>query len=175
VPKTVLTSATTYCAADVFIETHDARKVGDLLLDNGTRDADPESSTIVARALLWASGMVETACLKGARYTPTDLAALTGAGQSVLETLVADLAFWFLCKRRHKVAVKAKEIAGVEEAFEMLQWLAEGERIFSFQETADAGLPATETETPDQKDDRFGVATIAERYFGRVSRRMPIQ
>jgi hypothetical protein len=157
VPKTVLTSATTYCAADVFIETHDARKVGDLLLDNGTRDADPESSTIVARALLWASGMVETACLKGARYTPTDLA------------------FWFLCKRRHKVAVKAKEIAGVEEAFEMLQWLAEGERIFSFQETADAGLPATETETPDQKDDRFGVATIAERYFGRVSRRMPIQ
>lgn len=167
------TSASGYATYTDLIAYHDSRKIADLVLDTGARETDLSSNTKITRALKRASGEVESACFRGRSYTPADLAALIangGAGAELLIGLVCDLAFWHLCKRRHKLAVKAEEIAGAKEALEMLDAIQAGERIFSFTESAEAGIPATEIETVAQKYDRAGVASIASRYLGRYSR-----
>ncbi len=174
--KTSISSSTSYVTVAKMLLMHDARKIGDLLLDTGAREASGSLATNEALlyAIKRASGEVEAACLKGGRYVIADLAALSGMSLTVLEGLVAYLALWHCAKRRHKLALKATDLAGVGEAMELLKALASGEAIFSFQEAADAGLPQTETETPAQKDDRGGVATVAERFLGRGTRRRPI-
>lgn len=139
--KTVLTSATAYASAADLLNAHNADQVGQWCQD-GKVTITPGmvlTDTRVAAALLRASGMVEAFSLRGGRYTPTDLAALTGAGAAMLKGLVVDLAFYLLARRRLK-AKDAEEVAGYKVIEDTLKALSTGEEIFGFTEIAAAGV-----------------------------------
>jgi hypothetical protein len=121
----------------------DWRHVADLIRDDDTRavsQAAVVSDAVVARAMSAASGLVETACFRGGRYTTEDLQAIVAGNvcKEFLIQLVCDLAFWTLLKRR-KPDMRPENVAGVTDALETLQRLKLGEAIFPFLESADAG------------------------------------
>ncbi len=146
--KTPLTSAAPYCSAEAFFDYHDAEAVADLL-----RDKDAPRPVLAAlklstnplgakllRFLLAATGEIESAALEGKRYTPADLAALTGSAKEFLVRLTADVAFWRLSRRRQPLSADSKRVPGADDVEQTLQKLKDGERIFGFIESADAGL-----------------------------------
>lgn len=100
----------------------------------------------LAAILLDASGELESACIIGNRYKPEDLQALLvddGAGAGLLRAIVAHLAFWRLCQRRMPLSGDPKQVPGAQQSLDALSMLRDGERIFPFVESADAGLPDT--------------------------------
>ncbi len=148
--QTPLTAATPYAlAADLFVY-HDPQQVGECLVDRGAPTPQRATLTttttplggILQRLLLAASGQLESACLVGKRYTPADLAALTGAGSERVKKLVCDLAFWTLRQRRQPGSADPKQVPGAWEALETLTALRTGEQVFGFVEAAEAGLDA---------------------------------
>lgn len=131
---------------------HDCDQVADMLRVGQTPRPSVSDmlnpNTVVgatlARILLSAAGRIEGRCLVGKRYQPDDLRALVDAGGSAAEILIklnADLAFWMLCQRRQPNASDPKNVPGAAEAYEYLKALGEGEAIFGFRESAEAGLP----------------------------------
>lgn len=156
--KTPLTSATPYCTAARLMQHYDREQVQDLLRTGdaprptylGVTDPTSTEGARLQRVLLAASGKVESACLCGRRYSPADLAALTGAGLARLERLVAAIAFWELSQARMPNTGDPQEVPGAAEAAADLEMLRQGERVFSFDEAAAAGLPATTTPDPSQ-------------------------
>lgn len=119
---------------------YDVRTLGDLLSDTGTRltSSQVQSSTVLDTLLLQASGEVETACIAGERYLPADLDALEGASLEKLKGLVCGLTMGYLIDRRPNVITT--EPKQVSKAFELLNQLREGERIFSLDGAAAAGM-----------------------------------
>lgn len=158
-PQTPFSTSTPYCsAADLFVY-HDPEQVGDMLkTGSGTRpsvasmlDSTSTPGALLQRFLLSASGRVESTCSVARRYTPSDLAALLGsgtAGEQILIKLVADLCFWQLCQRRQPATADVKNTPGAAEAFEYLKQLANGDCIFGFVESANAGLPVVQEAAP---------------------------
>lgn len=117
----------------------------------------------MAAALLRASGEVELSCFRGGRYTPTDLADLTGASEAALKGLVCDLAFYHLANRR---IPNASEMAGYKEAQELLKALRDGEIIFGLQESADAGVMGSVDVSQSASGYLVRPTDIARRRFG---------
>lgn len=146
--QTPVVSAT-YCSAAQLLIYHDWQQVADLVRDgNGPRpqraallDPNQPSGAILAGLLGSATGQLNSAALIGNRYTPDDLAALTDAGLLYLQKIVADLAYWQLAQRRQPMSANPDSVPGAREALETLEKLKNGERVFAFAETADAGLP----------------------------------
>jgi phage gp36-like protein len=164
----VLTSATAYATATDLINAHDAGKIGDYAKDGAQLTPNQIlTDTKVAAALLRASGEVEAYCVKGGRYTPTDLAALTGAGQAFLKGLVCDLALYHLAKRRG-VPDAAKAVPGYAEAMKMLESLGLGEAIFGFQQVADAGNMDTMDLSQNSAGRLQRITDLAKRRFVRA-------
>ncbi len=147
--QTPLSASTPYCTAANLFDYHDSDQCADMLrtgVSSRPSVADMEDTgtavgAMLNRILLSASGRIESVCLIGRRYTPTDLQALTGASLEMLKKLTADLAFWILCQRRQPGTADPKNVAGAMEALEMLKALRDGEQIFGFEESATAGLP----------------------------------
>lgn len=139
-------SAALATGADLILR-RDVRQLGELIADDDTAVASGSVAAhpTVALALLEASGIVEAAAGAGERYSAEDLANLAAitsgspgyAGKELLVGLVCDIAFWVLKKRRNP-GLSQKDVAGVPEAYEMLDHLRDGKRIFPFQETKDA-------------------------------------
>ena len=165
-------TAVPYCPASTLFEFHDWNQCADLLRDgDGPRPTrlrllDPASreGEMLAGLLLAASGELESAALVGRRYAAADLAGLAGAGLSRLQKVVADLAFWSLVQRRQPAGGDPKTCPGAVQALEELDRLRNGERIFSFDESAGAGLPSVS----QLGVDRHAVPLVeaAWRYFG---------
>lgn len=168
---TPLTSSTTYLGVSEFLKRADARTVGDLVSDDGTRVASSSLSgnANLAAALLDASGEVEAAAMKGARYTPADLAALTGAGQARLYRLVTRLTLVYLYERRPDGREKPSGL--LDDVTRQLQELRDGVMIFGTTETADAQVMEATTETAQDVVNRDGTVFQAGRYFGRRGNR----
>ena len=167
--KTVTTTATSYCTAAEFLKRNDKRTVARLVADADdavTQGALPTDPNLTA-CLLDASGMVESAILAGKRYEVEDLAALTGAALAFLQRLVSDLAMGLLVQRRPTLNIPLS--AGYQEAQRQLELLRWGERIFGFDETADAGVMQHDIITPDEVRSRNDRVYQARRYFGRRS------
>jgi hypothetical protein len=170
--QTPLGTATPYCSAAVLFQFHDAQQVAQLLRDGDgpqptrARILDPESTEglILATLLLAASGELESACLIGNRYSPTDLAALTGSGLGRLQKIVADLTFWALMQRRQPGSADPKTCPGALQGLTELDRLRNGERIFGFQDSAAAGLP-TVTD-PDTTKQANPLVSNANPFFG---------
>lgn len=169
--QTPLTSSTTYLSATQFLLRVDRRTVADLCSDTGTAvDADALAADAnLAAALLDASGEVEAAAMKGARYTPSDLAALTGAAQARLFRLITRIALGLLYERRPD---KGKPPESYQLALDQLQELRDGVMVFGTVETADAQTMEATTETTQDVEARNGITFISRRFFGRRSNRM---
>jgi hypothetical protein len=91
-----------------------------------------------------------------------------GAGAGLLASLVGNLAFWRLCQRRLPISGDPKMVAGAQQALDALTALRSGERIFPFQEAADAGLPEpVDPSNPlTNPDVTFKIGYQASRFFG---------
>lgn len=136
---TVLSSATAYCSVAEFLKRSDLRTVGQLASDTNVAvaEADLPYNVNVLAALDDASGMLESACLAGERYTPVDLLGLTGVTAAFLRMLVSTLAMGRLVMRRPDK--KYPMPPDYEEALAWLDRLRLGERVFSILETQKAG------------------------------------
>lgn len=166
--QTPNTTATPYASGSDLVIKRDWRTVGDLITDDDTRPANAAAvaaSSVVADAMLTASGEIESSCYYGGRYSTADLTALTGAGQALLKQICCDLAFWILKKRRSP-SVNPDQVSGAMEAFEKLDKLRLGEKIFPFTETADASLGESHQAIDPNSTTNPPISSIARRYFG---------
>lgn len=150
--QTPLSTTAAYCsAADLFVY-HDWEQVADFLKAGQAPrpskadllNSSSEAGAALARYLLLGAGRIESMCLIGRRYSPEDLQALHATATASREALVklnADLAFWYCAQRRQPGTADPKAVPGALEAAELLKALRDGEAVFGFEETADAGLP----------------------------------
>lgn len=170
--QTALGTATPYCTVVRLFVHHDWQQVADLMRDGDEprptrlclQDSTSDPGANLLLILLAASGALESACMIGNRYSPTDLAALTNSGLGRLQKITADLAFWALAQRRQPGSADPKSVPGALQALEELDRLRDGDRIFGFVESAAAGLPSTANPDPGQRPD--AVTGLAARYFG---------
>ena len=132
-------SASSYASNDDMAVRYDVRTLGDLLSDSNTRltSSQVTASTVLTALLEEASGDIELACIAGERYLPEDLDALEGVSEQKLIGLVCDIAFSRLMDRRPNVISEAPR--RVKDAFDTLNMLREGARIFSLGGAAEAG------------------------------------
>src|SRR5215475_13456156 len=114
-----LSSQTAYASVEDLLLRYDSRTIGQLVSDMNTpvaADKLKANDTVLA-ALMDASGSLESACVAGNRYLPSDLQNLTGASQGFLKMLTCDLAMGRLVLRR-----PTKD--GIPDFYQQaLQWL----------------------------------------------------
>jgi hypothetical protein len=168
-PNSALTS---YASVSDLLLRKDARIVGELANDDGSVSNPAALAThpAVAAALNAASGEIESACLIGERYTPADLAALTGVSAEYLKSLVCDIAMHRLAERRG-LRFEDTHVA-FDRARETLDRLRSGDRIFSFAEAEQAGVASDQFVQGFQLD-RLNLASNNSRYFGTRMNRYP--
>jgi len=138
-------------------------------------DADPQmtyqqflASDKIAGLLSSASGEAEAAFFRGLRYTAADLQSLTGTNAGDwLSNLVAGLAVWGAYSRRTGF-LPIPEAA--KEAKEQIKAVGDGNDIFGFQETAQAGLLDAVPERVADIVARNGVIYQSREYWGRRAR-----
>lgn len=87
------------------------------------------------------AGEIESAVVVASRYTPLDLMALTGVSQTLLQGLNAARALWSAYKILKPGTARPEECPAAKESFEMLTQLRDGEKLFSYIESEQAGLP----------------------------------
>ena len=103
----------------------------------------------------------------GGRYTKEDVAALvadTGVGAGKWWRLLARTVVLFAWERRPDKF--PEEPLAVKKTEEMLQVLRDGERIFSFEQSADAGRMTHEREDASDVEARRGLTWQMRRSFG---------
>lgn len=187
--STPVSATVSYCTNAKFVQFYDIRTIGDWISDDGKRvtpaillDITTTPGKLLASLLQKASGMVESACLIGNRYSATDLANLTTAADRLaslssnsdilLQGLVADLAVWIMWSRRPNR--DAQMPLQSQLALGTLEELRQGTRIFGLQEAMDAGLPEDPVETPPDVVNRNMATYQMNRYFGvRGNMRLP--
>ncbi len=171
---TLATSSTSYATPADTLARLDIRTVGDLCSDTGTRIAAMPvlTNNNFLQAIRDASAEVEKNALIGGRYSVGDLQTIansTGVAAGVMLRLISRLTCVFLFERRPDMELKQPWIW--EQAEKDLEALREGKNIFSFAETAAAGIQSHEVETARQIERREGVVVQSERYFGRQPNR----
>ena len=167
---TPISTSIPYCTAAELREGRDFRQLGDLVSDDGTREttaATFDASTKVARCLMIASGMIESACLKGNKYSVQDLQGLSGASKYMLSDLCCELAWWKLVMRRMSRRELPPETLW---ALSVLDDLESGKKVFGLQEQADAGNPSNGIMTSSDWDYLNLASNQARRYFGSRAR-----
>lgn len=109
-------------------------------------DPTTPQGAVLAELLAEASGMLEAAIFRSAIYQLADIQnLLTQGGNSAkyLKRLVASIATYALMTRRPGPEPPEVIKEAYNEAMTALNDISTGVRIFAFQETAAAGLPAT--------------------------------
>lgn len=140
-----------YATIADLLKRYDWRNVGDLILDNGNQ-ADQgtiaaDASGIIAAALDTASGEIDSAVMRGQRYTATDLAGLTGHSLALLKSLCCKLAFWNLWERRPSWGDPDQFETTRQQARGVLKELKTGEAIFDIEKVKDAGNISSQSMT----------------------------
>jgi hypothetical protein len=120
-------------------------------------------------ALTDASGRLESACVRGNIYAPSDLAnVLSGNSLGYLYRIVTELTVCYLYDRRPNALADMEPPAFYGRAEVELAELANGQRIFALDVTADAG--STSGVAIDPVASQFNPVTnvlICRRLFGR--------
>ena len=170
--STPISGSASYCSGAQFLVRFDVRTVAECLSDNDVPldESSVATNTKLVSLLKGSSGKLEAAALLGGKYTPTDLAALTGNMAEWIADIVADLAAPKVLGRRFiefpDFAERLKEAEGVLSA------LAEGRLIFGLQEVIDAGVMDDTIESADVVEERNMITLQAGRYFGRRANRV---
>lgn len=171
-PKTVVTSASSYLTNEAFLDFVSEAQVGDLLANDAdvppvrlTR-AEIIASTVLTTILQAASGEVEQACFVGEKYAPADLEGLTGNALAALQKLVADRGMWMLLTKKWP---GMEETDAAKKSEQLLLMLRAGERIFGLQENMDAGKPKSQFRQPSEVERANLNTNIARPFFGRRS------
>lgn len=174
--QTVSSSSSAYCSVSRFFETFDFRLVADLVRDsNGSAptraallDSTSVEGAVVLSALKAGAGLLEAGCLQGKRYTPDDLASLTGVSKTHLERVNAGLALQAILDRRPTASVRTETLSTVTEANKMLDRLRSGEDCFGFVETQEAAQQMEGLRLADAPQSVIdnSVVSVASRYFG---------
>jgi hypothetical protein len=94
------------------------------------------------------AGEIEAACAIAKRYEPEDLNALTGVSQVLLHGINAARCMWSLYQTLKPGSARMEECPGAKESWELLEELRDGQLIFGFFETMDAGLPSVVQAAP---------------------------
>lgn len=162
-----------YATPAQLLARYDARRIGDLVADpapgSTTSRVSPTAlltDVNLAAALGDAAGMIDSAILKGGRYTPqdlADLAALSSGADNSYQLLIrvnCDLAYGLLIRRR---GLKVEDSApGYLEALQTLQRLSDGDLVFNLSAVIAAGRMTTH-----QLDLQIGLLSAnVRRYFG---------
>lgn len=140
---TPVSASTPYITPTDLLNWRDWRQMADWLSINDTRGTESAftSSTVAAEHCNAAGGLLEAACLKGHRYEVADLQALIAAApnqsQSLLKRIVSFVAIDSMSRFKKRTPADESDI---EWAFGMLESLSNGDRIFSFLETQNAGV-----------------------------------
>lgn len=149
----------------------DWRYFADLCSDDGTRLTN--SAAVVASAnfaalVTDANGMLEAFALAGQRYSAADLSTLagnTGPAHGLLCRVVADLTIYLAAERRPELRDHAPHC--YERAEEWIRRLGEGEAIFPFTATAEAGRLDHTIITGTEVGDRDLTTVQVQGYLGR--------
>jgi hypothetical protein len=130
------------------IKRYDVRTLGDLVNDDGTQATPAEllSHDVVLTAIETAIGEMYASCLRGNRYTTTDLENLTGPSLAYAKHLVCKIAFWLIYERRPLYDIDQYEIAK-QAARGALDQLKRGETIFDVAAVESAGQPSVVSPT----------------------------
>ncbi len=161
-----------YATPTDMLEYYDIRTIADYLSDTGVRlggAPNPTTATVLASTRLQkflnnAAGIIESAVMRSAHYSLSDLATtLDGVSKELLVGINCWLAMGALWSRRPR---KDTPPFGYEMAMKYLEDLANGERIFSLAEVEQASIPSAHVETPAEIWARGMVAQQAFRYFG---------
>lgn len=155
----------------------DARRVGDMLLQNNTRateaqilDTSSAAGSTVQTMLRVASEFIVSAATVGQRYTRDILDGIAATNTNsalILQRLTAMLAFGMLVSRRalppEQVASMAPEFQWAQDTIELFR---RGDRIlYDVPEMAEAGLPEAVSNTPRPPQPPTWTQT-ASRFFG---------
>lgn len=126
--------------------------------------ANPAGKTLLT-FLLQGAGDIEAACIVSARYSPADLQSLGGASAAMLQKLNAARSMWAIYQRLKPGTARPEDVPFAVESEKLLQLLRDGERVFSFVETAQAGLPSVSPPQPSM--------LVTGNIVGRASRLFP--
>lgn len=180
-PLTVNSSVAPYITGAQLILCFDWRTIAELLSDI---DAGLANATAVANSatlleiLMEAAGQIEMATSRGNRYQPADLTTLAAVTinpsptvmGSRLRRLNAAIAMEYLWRRRPDKEMPP--MPEFEEAQLMLKALEDGEVIFGFQQSMDAGVMQDYKETPQDVEARNLPSFVAQNFFGRRNNRL---
>lgn len=133
-----------YATNAAMMKRFDHRRIGQLVRDDGTQATAAElgSDSVLSALLTDASAMIDSALLRGGRYTLDDLQNLTGQDAALLQRLVCDLAYGLLVRRRGYTGAELTSLApDYDQAMKVLEQLANGELVFNVAEVILAGKP----------------------------------
>jgi phage gp36-like protein len=119
----------------------DQRLLGDLASDGNVRVTNLTGNPVIQSALDAASGQINSAILKGERYTVADLQALTGVDAAFLIDLTCNLAFLKLRIRR---GMPIDGFPYLDQALATLEALGTGQAVFNVPAVLEAGVPIDE-------------------------------
>jgi hypothetical protein len=152
-----------YITASQFLDRYDPRRVGAMAGDAGAivsqSDIEAGSNDVVNAALADATGMINSAILRGQRYKVSDLTGLTGDDAAFLYRLTANLAYGLMKLRRD---IPLQEGDPYYMALTDLERLSNGDRVFN----VDGAIASGVTTTIRLSDDITLISEVAERYFG---------
>lgn len=168
----VRTSATAFVDAAGLLERADGRLVADWACpDAGPRPTrravlDPltPAGAAVAQCLMDATGELLAAVQAGGRYTPDDVAALTGAAAAHRDRVVSGLALWMLAWRKNPA--DADKVPLAKAAIEAKDRLAAGEDVFGLGPAIDAGGGPTVAPLTAPPNTTGKTVRAAARFFG---------
>lgn len=100
--------------------------------------------------LMIGAGEIEAACGPAARYSPLDLAALTGVSQTLLQKINIARGYWSLAQSLKPLTAREEDVPMAAQSSLLLKELHDGIMIFSFIESAAAGLPSVNPPAPRQ-------------------------
>lgn len=129
-----------YATPSDLLARYDARVLGDVVGDNNLRiDSTALLTNVnVQAALDDASGMINSAVLVAQKYSPLDLAAMTGVDKALLLRHVCNLAYGLLTMRR---GLPVDKLDQFKMSMEALDKLRSGERVFGVPANEEAGNP----------------------------------
>lgn len=167
-----------YATIADLISRRDERVVGQLATDRDEPLTHDEilASTVVAEALVDASGEVEAAMIAGKRYSPTELAGLTGNSLGLLKKIVTTIAMACLYERRPGIHREAAD-AYFKQAQEYLERLRTGQNLFNLADESNTNAAIPDLTAPTAVDIRTlntFAAQMSDRYFPSLEGRVPL-